>query len=101
MIPYKLSINIHFIKFILLTLKIIHIQSTFKHNITPNYKTTNKKYTFNFHINYIINIITYNQTSLQNFPIYSNNKTLFKKTTLPKKNPNHYYKNTPLSKKNI
>lgn len=101
MVPYKLSVNIRFIRFVLLTLEIIHVQSAFRHDVTPSCKATDEECTFDFHINYIMSMVAYNRTSLQGFPVYSNNGTLFKRTALPEGNSSHCCGNTPLSKKGM
>lgn len=101
MVPYKLTVNIRFIRFVLLTLEIVHVQSAFRHDVTPSCKATDGECTFDFHINYIMSMVAYNRTSLQGFPVYSNNGTLFKTTVLPEGNPSHCCENTPLSKKGM
>lgn len=101
MVSYKLTVNIRFIRFVLLTLEIVHVQSAFRHDVTPSCKATDEECTFDFHINYIMSMVAYNRTSLQGFPVYSNNGTLFKRTALPEGNPSHCCENTPLSKKGM
>lgn len=101
MVSYKLTVNIRFIRFVLLTLEIVHVQSAFRHDVTPSCKATDEECTFDFHINYIMSMVAYNRTSLQGFPVYSNNGTLFKRTALPEGNPSHCCENTPLSKKEM
>lgn len=101
MVSYKLSVNIRFIRFVLLTLEIVHVQSAFRHDVTPSCKATDEECTFDFHINYIMSMVAYNRTSLQGFPVYSNNGALFKRTALPEGNPSHCCGNTPLSKKGM
>lgn len=78
-------------------MEIVHVQSAFRHDVTPSCKATDEECSFDFHINYIMSMFAYNQTSLQGFPVYSYNGTLFKRIVLPEGNLSQ----TPLSKKEI
>lgn len=95
MVHYGSAINVRYIRFVLLTMEIVHVQSAFRHDVTPSCKATDEECSFDFHINYIMSMFAYNQTSLQGFPVYSYNGTLFKRIVLPEGNLSQ----TPLSKK--
>lgn len=50
MVPYSSTINVRFVRFVLLTIEIVHVQSAFRHDVTPSCKLTDEECTFNFHI---------------------------------------------------
>lgn len=101
MVPYSSTINVRFVRFVLLTMEIVHVQSAFRHDVTPSCKLTDEECTFNFHINYIMSMVAYNRTSFEGFPVYSYNGTLFKRSVLPNGNPSHCCEKTPLSEKGM
>lgn len=101
MITDYLYITMFLSRMFLLTFWTLHVKAAFTYDVTPSCKASDEECSFDFHVNYIMSMVAYNWTSIQGFPVYFKNGTMYKITEAPFGNQRLSFEETPLSEKGI
>ncbi|XP_061193764.1 uncharacterized protein LOC133201995 [Saccostrea echinata] len=55
------------------------VESVFKHEVKPDCAASEKECSFDFHVNYITSMVSYNLSTGEGYPVFIRNGTFFKK----------------------
>ncbi|XP_062606840.1 uncharacterized protein LOC134268595, partial [Saccostrea cucullata] len=74
-----MELNTFLSRLFLLVLSFYYVESVFNHNVKPDCAASEKECSFDFHVNYITSMVSYNWSTGEGCPVFVRNGTFFKK----------------------